>query len=598
MTLAEPSRSSSPLSITLSAKLAVSTAIILIVACLLLGGLFIRQQVRSASESLVYSGTLLAQHLASMSRFSIVAGDRHRLNQLIQEMLAVRPVAYVAVVSSSGVLQAGLGKGVWNQQFPDQPEGQQQFVVTRLVPAHQLTAQMNEPFVSGLWLTTDGPVLRSTIELTTGELVALLRGSELPIFYDLLVQVPHPSHRARWDAALQLTLEEPVDTPDNDTSLKQSAPTFVHVGISTSSLQLALSQLLWQAVLMTVSILIGGLGIAILLARRMTIPLRALTTAATKLATGAAVPTVAVRTHDEIGTLAQVFNNMTLQLQSREHQLRDLAHTLEDHVAARTEELAEANAKLRDLDRRKSLFVSTASHELRTPLTSMKVHLANLRDGIDGAVTAEQRQSLVRVDANLSRLRTLIEELLDFSQIELGHATIHAEPLALGPVIAKTLDDLYAFASERQVRIVVSLPSDLPMISADPIRVGQILLNLLHNAVKFSPMGSIVNLTVTRLSVEKIKISVHDVGPGIAQDDMDKVFQPFYRAPAVHKTTKGAGLGLAIAKLLVELHQGHLWVESGLQHGTCLSFTLPSTTPAQPAVRAAIVPQASHGPIA
>ena len=594
----EPAPSPPPFSITLRTKLVLSTAVILVVACLLLGWLFIQQQVRSAAESLVQSGTLLAQHLAGMGRFSIVADDTHRLDQLIQEILAVRPVAYVAVVSSRGELQAGFGKDAWQRQFSAQPVGPRQFSVTKLVQPSRLDADTNEPLVSGIWLTNDGPVLRSNIEFTPGELFSLMGGSELPIFYDLLIQVPRHSHATVWDPVLQLTLEERLDTPESPTALQPVTPSLVQVGLSTSNLQHILHRLLWQAVLITLSTLTGGVCIVVLLARRITIPLQGLTTAATKLADGETVPTVAMRTNDEIGTLTQVFNTMASRLQSREHELRELAHTLEDRVDARTQELAAANAKLRELDRRKSIFVSTASHELRTPLTSMKVHLANLRDGIDGAVTDDQRRSLGRVEANLSRLRILIDDLLDLSQIEMGQATVRLEPVSLGNVIAKTIEDLHPFSSERRVSIVTALPSELPLVCADLEKLRQILLNLLHNAVKFTPMDTIVDLTVVRISADEIRVSVRDVGPGIAPEDVDKIFQPFYRAPTTHKKTKGAGLGLAIAKLLVELHHGRLWVETEPNRGSCFLFTLHSATPARPATTVTIAPSPSHHQIA
>lgn len=590
--MVQPAQPSSKFSITLRTKLAFSTAVILVIACLLLGWLFIQQQVRSAAESLVQSGTLLAQHLARVGRFSIVAGDTHRLNELIQEILAVSPVAYVAVVSAGGELQAGFGKDEWQHQFSAQPVGRRQFPVTTLVQPRRLNADTSEPLVSGIWLATDGPHLRSTIEFTPGELFSLMGGSELPIFYDMLVQVPRHFPATVGDPALRLTLEERLDTSESLTALQRGAPSLVQVGLSTSSLQRVLRRLLWQAVLITLSTLAGGLCIAVLLARRITIPLQGLTTAATKLAAGETVPTVAIHTHDEIGTLTQVFNAMASTLQSREHELRELAHTLEDRVEARTQELADANIKLRELDRRKSIFVSTASHELRTPLTSMKVHLANLRDGIDGAVTHDQRESLLRVEANLSRLQILIDELLDLSQIEMGQTTVRVEPVVLGNVIAKTVEDLHPFTSERGVRIVISLPSDLPSVAADPDKLRQILLNLLHNAVKFTPLDTIVDLTVRR-SDDEILISVRDVGPGIAPEDVDKIFQPFYRAPTAHKKTKGAGLGLAIAKLLVELHHGRLWVETEPNRGSCFSFTLHSAIPARPTSTETVAPSPS-----
>lgn len=567
----------SRLVITVRTKLVLSTVAILIVACLLLGCLFFRQQVRSATESLVQSGTLLAQHLAGMGRVSILAGDTNRLNQLVQEILAVSPVAYVAIISPGGELQTGHGKDEWQKYFSSQSTDRPQSSVTTLVA--QSGTDTREPTINGVWLTTNGPLLRTHTEFSPLELFSLLGGLELPIFYDLRVPVPHQSHTNQWDPTLQLTLEERLERPNKTQSPKSVAPSLVEIGLSTSGLQQGLRRLLWQAILITVSTLIGGVCIVILLARRMTIPLQELTTAATKLAGGETAPPVAIQTRDEIGTLTQVFNSMASTLRAREHELRELAQTLEDRVTARTQELAAANAKLQELDRRKSIFVSTASHELRTPLTSMKVHLANLRDGIDGAVTADQRGSLLRVEANLSRLQLLLEQLLDLSQIEMGQATLCLEPVELESVIAKAVEDLYPFASERSVKIVISLPTELPLVSADPEKLRQILLNLLHNAVKFSPIDTVVDLGVTRVSSDAIQISVRDLGPGIAPEDVDKVFQPFYRAPTIHKKTKGTGLGLAIAKLLVELHQSRLAVETEPGRGSCFYFTLYRATP-------------------
>lgn len=220
----------------------------------------------------------------------------------------------------------------------------------------------------------------------------------------------------------------------------------------------------------------------------------------------------------------------------------------------------------------------------------MKVHLANLRDGVDGAVTDEQRRSLSRVEANLSRLQILIDELLDLSQIEMGQASLQVEPVPLGNVIAKAVEDLSPLAQERKVRIVLSLSTNLPDLCADPDKLHQIILNLLHNAVKFSPSETTVEISAARSSNDTVCTSVSDVGPGIALEDVDKVFQPFYRASTMHKKAKGAGLGLAIAKLLVELHHGRLWVETAPGKGSCFSFTLPCAGSITPSFTDATIP--------
>ena len=566
----------SRLSIPLRLKLVLSTAVILVVACLLLGWLFIQQQVRSAAESLMQSGTLLAQHMAQTGRFSIVAGDTPRLDQLIQETLTVNLVAYAAVIASNGACHSGSGKDGWQREFSSQPTGQRQFSVTQLVRPRYLASGTNEPLVSGIQLDQQGPALRSNVEFTPGELFSLIGGAELPIFYDILAQVPTRPLTDVRDSALLLALEERLDGHEKQESLRSRPQAFVQVGLSTSHLQHVLRRLLWQAILITLGTLGGGLCVVVLLARRITIPLQGLTAAATKLAAGEAAPAVTRRTRDEVGTLTHVFNDMSAALQAREHELRELAHTLEDRVVARTQELAAANAKLQELDRRKSIFVSTASHELRTPLTAMKVHVANLRDGVDGVVNDDQRRSLLRVEANLSRLQILIDELLDLSQIEVGQTVLHLEPITLRTVIEKTVEDLHPLTVERLVTITVTVPPNLPCVSADSDKLRRILLNLLHNAVKFTPSQTTVEVSAMTISEDAIRVSVRDKGPGIAPEDADKIFQPFYRTATAIKHAKGAGLGLAIAKLLVELHHGRLWVDTVPGQGSCFSFTLRS----------------------
>jgi signal transduction histidine kinase len=575
-------------STTVRTKLIFSTGLILIIACLLLACLFVRQQVRSSAESSVQSGTLLAQHLAQMHQTSIVTEDIPRLNRHVQEILAINTVAYVAVIYPSGDLQTGFGKGAWEGQFHDQPTGQRRFGGTQLIPLRHRSDMTSDPLVSAIDLTDTGPVLRQKIDLAPEELIALATGAELPIFYDITVHVPQYPEGSALDPALRLTLEERLDGLAQDTGHRQMPPTLVQIGLSTSHLQHSLRGLLWQAITITLSTLVGGLAMAVLLARRITIPLRSLTVAATKLAEGDTVPSLAVRTQDEIGTLTGVFNHMAKILHTREQELRELAHSLEDRVTARTQELAAANAKLQELDRRKSVFVSTASHELRTPLTSMKVHVANMRDGIDGAITTDQRRSLGRVEANLSRLQVLIEQLLDLSQIEMGEATLQIEPVAVGSVIARTAEDLNALATERRVRIQISLAADLPQVLADPAKLQQILLNLLHNAVKFTYPNSTVAVSATLLPDGDVKISVADAGPGIMLEDVQKVFQPFYRVPTVCKQSNGTGLGLAITKLLVELHNGRLWVETVPGHGSRFSFTMRPTPVTQPTKATAV----------
>jgi signal transduction histidine kinase len=584
-------------SITLRTKLVGCTALTLIMACFLLGWLFVQQQVRLTAESAVQSGMLLAQHLAQMSHSSIVAVDIPRLNYHVQQILAADPVAYAAIISPNGDLLAGIGKGAWQDQLFSQETVQHRFTPTTLVRALHRANLMNEPLISTVDLRDTGPVIRDDIDMGPRELLALAVGTEVPIFYDITVPVPRYPPASAWDPALQLTLDERSDKLEENAVSRLTPTALVQVGLSTFHLQYNLRRLLWYAVIMTLSTLIGGLAVAVWLARRITIPLHNLTVATSKLAAGDTVPLLDIPTRDEIGTLTAVFNHMATALHSREHELRELTHSLEDRVTTRTQELAAANTKLQELDRRKSIFVSTASHELRTPLTSMKVHVANLFDGVDGEITAEQRRSLLRIEANLSRLQTLIDDLLDLSQIEMGQISVHVKPVAVGHVIAKAIEDLRPLASEHRVKVMMTLESDLPDVSADPDKLHQVILNLAHNAVKFTRPDTTVDVSAIVSSDGHVTISVADSGPGMTREDAEKVFQPFYRISTPTRQPKGAGLGLAIAKLLVELHHGRLWVETVPGRGSCFSFTMRPAPRTQPAIAEAVPQIAPYQPL-
>ncbi|MDH5642344.1 MAG: HAMP domain-containing histidine kinase, partial [Nitrospira sp.] len=277
----------------------------------------------------------------------------------------------------------------------------------------------------------------------------------------------------------------------------------------------------------------------------------------------------------EIGNLTQVFSHMLDSIHEREAALQNLNYSLEARIAARTEELRLANHKLQELDRRKSLFVSTASHEIKTPLTSITCHLDNLLMGVDGPLLKEQTKVLERVQANIGRLQHLLVDLLDLCKIELGEAAVDLQPINARTAVTQAIEGLQSFASRRGVFIDMAIPSTLPLVTADAAKLHQIATNLLHNALKFSPEYSTVRITGETFSDGFARIAVQDAGCGIAPDETEKIFEPFYRSKQVSTQTRGTGLGLSIAKQLVELHHGRLWVESEKGQGACFFFTLP-----------------------
>ena len=255
--------------------------------------------------------------------------------------------------------------------------------------------------------------------------------------------------------------------------------------------------------------------------------------------------------------------------------LERLTQTLEHRVQERTHELEHTNEKLKDFDRLKSLFVSTASHELRTPLTSIKLLTENLLQGVGGTLSQEHQQYLTRIQVNVKRLHRLLAELLDLSQIETGRMKLSLEPISPQEMIHEAVGSLTPLAQEKGVTLQATSLESLPLMSGDRDKLIQILSNLIHNAVKFTATGGQVEILGRRLGNDLLQFCIADSGCGIVPEDISQIFLPFYRGKVTPSAPYGVGLGLTITKHLVDLHQGHLDVESTSGQGSRFYVTMP-----------------------
>jgi PAS domain S-box-containing protein len=244
-------------------------------------------------------------------------------------------------------------------------------------------------------------------------------------------------------------------------------------------------------------------------------------------------------------------------------------------------EVSRVIAVVRDISRQKALerlrseFVSTVSHEFRTPLALIKGYIATLLRQ-DLALGDETRKRFLRnTDEAADRLSRLIDELLSVSRIEAGRLELELQPLDLRELVAGVLERLRLEASHCQ--LVAQLPPQELVVQADSDKVERVLLNLLTNAIKFSPEGGTVTVEVQWAKAPPgVLISVTDQGSGIPPEHLDRVFDKFYRAgDDLVKKTKGVGLGLYICKSIVEHHGGRIWVESTPGEGSTFKFTLP-----------------------
>jgi signal transduction histidine kinase len=231
------------------------------------------------------------------------------------------------------------------------------------------------------------------------------------------------------------------------------------------------------------------------------------------------------------------------------------------------------NTRFRQADDLQSTFISIISHELKTPVALIKGYVATLRR--DDARWEKQvvNDSLAVIEEETDHLTALIDDLLDASRLQTGGLSLKRSDINL-PVIVEHLVERYRTQSSKH-EFIVDLPPDFPILLADEERLRQVISNLLSNAIKYSQGGRIV--VSGQVRADKVIVCINDEGPGIAQGDLPHIFDRFYRAPEEAKKTKGAGLGLYLARSIIEAHGGQIWVESKPAHGTRFCFSLPRT---------------------
>ncbi|MFC1806804.1 ATP-binding protein [Candidatus Omnitrophota bacterium] len=233
--------------------------------------------------------------------------------------------------------------------------------------------------------------------------------------------------------------------------------------------------------------------------------------------------------------------------------------------------------KQRELDHMKSNFVSNITHELRTPLVSTQKSITLLLTRSTGQISQAQEHFLTVADRNLKRLSILIDDLLDLSKLEAGKMDIVPEDVLIGKVISEAAEGLSVWAHTKSIELRQKVAEGLPDVNIDANRIIQVLNNLVGNAIKFTPEKGHIDIEAS-LDGERneVKVTVHDSGPGIAKENLPKVFDKFYQTGERNFTDiSGTGIGLSISKEIVGLHGGRIWVESDEGQGARFIFTLP-----------------------
>jgi two-component system sensor histidine kinase BaeS len=296
---------------------------------------------------------------------------------------------------------------------------------------------------------------------------------------------------------------------------------------------------------------VAGLGAMLLilgLSRRILAPVEALTAAVRRMEAGDLSQRVEVTSRDEIGELARAFNAM-----------------------------ADGLARLEELRRN---MVTDVAHELRTPLSNIRGYLEALQDG----VIEPKKRIIDSLHGEAMLLNHLVDDLQDLSLAEAGHLKLERQPVALADIVDRAVEAVRPRAEAERVTVQVDLPEDL-LVDVDPQRIGQVLRNLLDNALTYTPPGGEVGVAAHG-DDQWVEVSVRDTGSGIAAKDLPYVFERFYRADKSRsRATGGTGLGLAIARQLVEAHGGRIWVESTEREGSTFTFALPTSINSQEKIR-------------
>ena len=281
-------------------------------------------------------------------------------------------------------------------------------------------------------------------------------------------------------------------------------------------------------------------------------------------------------TQDDLDLMTTVGRQVAIALDNAAayQQIEELNEGLEFKVRERT-------AALEQADRLRSQFLSHVSHELKTPLTSIKGFVQNLLDGLTGPLNEKQQGYLSRMLENSDRLLRMIDDLLDRTSIEAGRVELVAAELNVESCLTDALEQLRPFAAGKQQQLDLSSPSGPLIAWADRDRVIQVIVNLIHNAIKYTPNGGVITVLAEPLIPRMAQISVRDTGPGIPVECLDKIFDPFFRIQQRQRSgPKGLGLGLSIVKTLVELQGGVVVAKNRPQGGLEVSFTLPLRSPA------------------
>lgn len=511
-----------------AARVAFATSGLIVVACGVLSWFQLRRDFAEIRRSMVDRGRTIGEFLAREAELSVLSGNLDGLMRLAKIAQAQPDIVYCRFFDAEGTMLVS---------FPaDLPGG-----VNRPTDIWETVGPVDAP--GGVW-EFETPIFTSEVRVQREELLFDLSGAA--------------AHR-------------------QGGSLKRAG--VVAIGVFPGPLEQHRRVTLLTVGLLTALVIVLAVVSAAAVAQAFARPLRELAAAADTIAAGDFTTTVRVAGTDEVAAVAESFNEMVKSLAESRSTLEEYSRALE----VRSQRLETLNRELMEANRLKSEFLAQVSHELRTPLNVIIGYAAMISDGVGGPVTAEQHEMLAAIHRYSRMQLDLVTDVLDFSRLTSGSVSLRVARFPLGPV----LEEIVALYRERSAgtprEFVLHVASDIPELQTDRVKLQEIVRNLVDNAAKFTPAGTITVAATANGACPGTTIEVSDTGAGIATEELDRIFDEFHQVgESSTRATQGVGLGLSIVKRLVGVLGGSITVTSRLGVGSTFRVQIPASVVREP----------------
>jgi len=524
---------------TLAIKFVILISLILVLTFSCIGFFLFRHQKEILYSDLETLAVSLSRNLSANSVYGLLTRNIQNLSGLLDSLSNYEDVIFAWMESDSGSVLASYG------HIPaDLKDSRRDLLKKQFPSGSDLSGQPSIiflPYSKGMWLIRE-PVLAPQI-ISPDELV--LGGQS-----------------------------------ENPPTVKIGE---IYVGISLERVNRALHSMQTRSIALLIAIAILSMILTLILVHWISLPLKKLRQATECVTAGILPPRVEIHSMDEIGELAEAFNNMIEQVsQSKKaieraySELEKVNQSLEETVEKRTaelrnsvsqltsarDELETAYAEMKQMYHAKAAFLRSASHELRTPLTAIKANVNYLCTFNADALGSEGMEIMEIVNRNVNNMHFMVEEMLKMVRLDIGAVPLEVDQIRLKQLVKNCVDELQALQSG--ISVEVSVPDSL-VLTADKAKMHDVFINILSNAYRYTPEGGSVRVSARTEEHDTVIIEIRDTGIGISKKHLSHLFEPFYQA---HHGTEGTGLGLSIVKSIIDRHKGTIEVKSTAGKGT------------------------------